>query len=69
MDLEKLKLVSTAIGFALVSMFFGLLAVLVAIDALSCSGAEKLLRLMLAAICGAGSAIAVAAVATVLEDL
>jgi len=69
MDLGRVVLVFAAAVFALVSLFFGLLAVLIVVDALSCSGIEVLLRLLLAIICGAGSAVAAAGAAAVLEEV
>ena len=68
-DLERVSLIFVAIAFALLSLFFGLIAIVAGVHTFSYSDGDRLVYLLVALICGVGSAVATAGVATVLDEL
>jgi cytochrome c biogenesis factor len=67
-DLERVSLIFVAITFALISLSLGLIAIAAGVHAFSYSD-DRLVYLLVALTCGAGSAVAIAGVASVLDEL
>jgi cytochrome c biogenesis factor len=67
-DLEDVSLIFVAIAFALLSAFFGLIAIAAGVHAFSYSE-DRLMYLLLALICGVGSAVAISGAVIVLDEL
>jgi hypothetical protein len=68
-DLDDVALMFVVATFILLAVFLGLFAVLAGVHALSCSGGDRLLYVLLALMCGVVSFLLAVGAAVVLDEL